>query len=487
MPDKAPRLTRPDGPAPKVGIVHLGPGAFFRAFNAVYTHEALAARGGDWGILAVSLRSPTARDQLQPQGGAYTSVTLSPEGPETQVITAIRDVLVAPEDPEAVLTAMAHPAVKIVSLTITEKGYCHEPATGQLRLDDPGIKADLANPAAPQTAPGFIVEALARRRAAGLPPFTVLSCDNLPSNGVLARGFVLEFARARDADLADWIAAKGRFPSTMVDRITPATTEADVAQLQATTGYYDPGAVMHEPFRQWVIEDDFVNGDRPAWETAGAQLVKSVEAHELMKLRCLNGTHSTLAYLGYLAGHETIAETIADSPFAALCQHLWRDEIQPTLIRPEGEDLPAYADALLARYRNPAIRHRTWQIAMDGSQKLPQRLLGTIADQLVRGGPIDGLALAVAGWMRYVGGVDEAGNAIDVRDPLADRLRAASDSARAPAVKVADLLSMEEVFPSALACNPRVSQAVTEAYQGLCQSGARAMVARLTTAERTDA
>ncbi|MEC8295467.1 MAG: mannitol dehydrogenase family protein, partial [Pseudomonadota bacterium] len=279
LPDKAPRLTRPDGPAPKVGIVHLGPGAFFRAFNAVYTHEVLAAQGGDWGILAVSLRSPAARDQLQPQGGAYTSVTLSPEGPETQVITAIRDVLVAPEDPEAVLAAMADPAVKIVSLTITEKGYCHEPATGQLRLDDPGIKADLANPAAPQTAPGFIVEALARRRAAGVAPFTVLSCDNLPSNGVLARGFVLEFARARDADLADWIAAEGRFPSTMVDRITPATTAADVAQLQATTGYYDPGAVMHEPFRQWVIKDDFVNGDRPAWETAGAQLVKSVEAH----------------------------------------------------------------------------------------------------------------------------------------------------------------------------------------------------------------
>ncbi|MEC7965332.1 MAG: mannitol dehydrogenase family protein, partial [Pseudomonadota bacterium] len=265
------------------------------------------------------------------------------------------------------------------------------------------------------------------------------------------------------------------------------TTAADVAQLQATTGYYDPGAVMHEPFRQWVIKDDFVNGDRPAWETAGAQLVKSVEAHELMKLRCLNGTHSTLAYLGYLAGHETIAEEIADAPFAALCQHLWRDEIQPTLTRPEGEDLPAYADALLTRYRNPAIRHRTWQIAMDGSQKLPQRLLGTIADQLARDGAIDGLALAVAGWMRYVGGVDETGKAIDVRDPLAERLRAASDSAETPAAKVAALLSMEEVFPNTLASNPTFSQAVTDAYQGLSQHGARAMVAKLTAAERTDA
>lgn len=486
MPDKAPRLTHSDGPGPKVGIVHLGPGAFFRAFNAVYTHEALAAQGGDWGILAVSLRSTAARDQLQPQGGAYTSVTLSPEGLKTQVITAIRDVLVAPEDPEAVVTAMADPAVKIVSLTITEKGYCHEPATGQLRLDDAGIKADLANPAAPQTAPGFIVEALARRRVAGVAPFTVLSCDNLPSNGVLARGFVLDFARARDAGLAEWIAAEGRFPSTMVDRITPATTEEDVAQLQTSNGYFDPGAVMHEPFRQWVIEDDFVNGDRPAWEMAGAQLVKSVEAHELMKLRCLNGTHSTLAYLGYLAGHETIAETVADAPFAALCQHLWHNEILPTLTHPEGEDLPAYAAALLARYRNPAIRHRTWQIAMDGSQKLPQRLLGTITEQLARGGRIDGLALAVAGWMRYVGGVDEAGNGIDVRDPLADRLRAASDSAETPAAKVAALLRVEEIFPTALASNPTFSQAVTQAYLGLTQQGARAMVAKLTATERTD-
>lgn len=475
MPDK-PRLSR-RAPAPKPGIVHLGPGAFFRAFNAVYTAEAMAQAGGDWGITAVSLRSPTARDQLVPQGGVYTSVSLAPDGPDYRVIDSITQVLVAPEDPGAVIDVMANPATRIVSLTITEKGYCHEPATGRLRLQDAEVQHDLANPESPVTAPGFIVEALARRRAAGLSPFTVLSCDNLPSNGRLARGFVLDFARARDAGLADWIAAQGRFPSTMVDRITPATTAQDVAALAEAQGYADPACVLHEPFRQWVIEDDFVGGARPAWDAGGAQFVRDVEAFELMKLRCLNGTHSTLAYLGYLSGYETIAETVADPAFAALCDTLWAEEITPTVPQPEGEDLSAYCAALLQRYRNPAIRHRTWQIAMDGSQKLPQRLLGTIADNLAAGRSCDRLALAVAGWMRYVGGVDETGAPIDVRDPLADRLRAASDGADSPEGKVAALLAIRDVFPADLAENTEFRASVTSAYVGLTEKGAKAMVA----------
>lgn len=476
------RLTRPDGPRPKIGIVHLGPGAFFRAFNAIYTDQAMACDGGDWGILAVSLRSATARDQLTPQGGRYTAVCLSAEGEQTDIVDAIQAVLVAPEDPAKVLDAMCQPEVKIVSLTITEKGYCHDPATGRLRLEDAGVQHDLAHPDQPQTAPGFIVEALARRRAAGLAPFTVMSCDNLPSNGVLARGFIFDFAAARDRacqdDLADWIAENGAFPSTMVDRITPATTAADVARLQDITGYHDPACVMHEPFRQWVIEDSFVNGARPAWDQVGAQLVHSVEAHEMMKLRCLNGTHSTLAYLGYLAGYETIAETVADPAFAQLCEYLWAEEIVPTLDTPEGEDLTTYIASLLDRYRNPAIRHRTWQIAMDGSQKLPQRLLGTLADQLERGGAIKGLTLAVAGWMRYVGGTDENGALIDVRDPLADRLRKAADQPT-PADTVAALLAIEDIFDQGLAQSTRVIDAVTLAYEGLIERGSGKMVAGL--------
>ncbi|GHF52851.1 mannitol dehydrogenase [Seohaeicola zhoushanensis] len=477
MPD---RLTRRTAPA-RTGIVHLGPGAFFRAFQAIYTAEAMAAQGGDWGILAVSLKSPTARDQLESQGGAFTAVELGPEGKSARVIESITGVLVAPENPEAVIAAMADPGVRIVSLTITEKGYCHEPATGRLNRDHPEIRHDLKNPDRPQSAPGFIVAALARRRADGVKPFTVLTCDNLPSNGRLARGIMLDFARARDHDLADWIAAEVPFPATMVDRITPATTPADIEALAASEGYLDPACVMHEPFRQWVIEDDFADG-RPAWEVAGAQFVRNVEAHEAMKLRCLNGTHSTLAYLGYLSGYETIAETVADPAFAALCNRLWREEILPTVPRPEGEDLPAYCAALLDRYRNPGIRHRTWQIAMDGSQKLPQRILGTVRDALAAGRVPSGLCLAVAGWMRYVGGLDEAGQAIDVRDPLAAQLRAASDSAQTPAGKVAALLGVAQVFDPALAGDARFRTAVTEAYDALAGQGARATVAAWTSA-----
>ncbi|MBF9058058.1 mannitol dehydrogenase family protein [Rhodobacterales bacterium HKCCSP123] len=479
MTGSLPRLTR-TGPAPRVGIVHLGPGAFFRSFNAIWTEEAMAARGGDWGICAVSLNSPTARDQLGPQGGAYTSVTLAPEGPRHRVIGSVARILVAPENPEAVLEAMTSPEVRIVSLTITEKGYCHEPATGRLRLDHPGIAADLARPASPVTAPGFIVEALARRRLAGIAPFTVLSCDNLPHNGRLVRGVVLDMARARDTGLADWIEAEGRFPSTMVDRITPATTPEAIAALGQAQGYHDPACVTHEPFRQWVIEEDFVGGARPAWEAAGAQVVRDVAPFETMKLRCLNGTHSALAYLGYLAGHETIAEAVSDPPFAAYCRRLWTAEILPTVPQPEGEDLPRYCAALLDRYANAAIRHRTWQIAMDGSQKLPQRLLGPLAEGLGAGRPVPGLTLAVAAWMRYAGGTDEAGRPIDLRDPLANRLRAAWEHGGDTAGRVAGYLALTEVFPAGLARHEGFRQGLTDALEGLMRRGARSMILSLT-------
>lgn len=461
------RLQRKTRPAP-VGIVHLGPGAFFRAHAAIYTAQAMAKAGGDWGILAVSLRSSGPRDALGPQGGAYTSVELGPQGRTNTVIESLSDVLVAPENPKAVLDALTADTTRVVSLTVTEKGYCHNPATGRLNPDHPDIVHDLTHPGAPRSAPGFIVHALARRRDAGQGGFTVLSCDNLPANGRLVRGVVLDLAALVDPALADWIDSHVRFPSCMVDRITPATTEADIAALAQDSGYLDPAMVVHEPFRQWVIEDDFAAA-RPAWETAGAQFVADVEPHELMKLRCLNGTHSTLAYLGYLAGHETIADCAADPVFAGLCRKLWAEEILPTVPRPEGEDLHAYTAALLERYSNPAIRHRTWQIAMDGSQKLPQRLLGTIADRLAQGVVPRGLCLAVAGWTRYVSGRDEHGAPIDVRDPLADRLRAAHETAD----PVAALLAMPEVFPQALARDARFAAAVTEAFDALARFGAR--------------
>ena len=455
------------------GIIHLGPGAFFRAFNAVYTAEAIESRGGDWGIKAVSLRSPGIRDKLQAQDYAYTSVSLTPNGAQHKVIEVINEILVAPEDPAAVLACMSEAAIKIVSLTVTEKGYCHNPATGDLQLDHTDIVHDLANPDLPKSAVGFLVFALAERYAQGLPPFTVLSCDNLPDNGALTKRVVIAFARHVDPALADWIETNGRFPATMVDRITPATTDTDIENLAAATGYLDPGCVVHEPFRQWVIEDDFVDGKRPDWDAAGAQFVKDVATFENMKLRCLNGTHSTLAYLGYLAGYETISDTVSDDVFAELVDQVWRQEIVPTVPQPEGEDLEAYCAALKARYLNPAIRHRTWQIAMDGSQKLPQRLLGTITENLAAGRDTPLLALAVAAWMRYVSGTDEQGQPIDVRDPLAEVLRKASDNAESTEEKVDALLAIEAVFDTELAKNEYFRKAVISAYQSLIKRGAR--------------
>lgn len=473
MPD-APRLRR-KGPAPRARIAHIGPGAFFRAFNGVFTQEAMDATGTDWGIVAISLRSPAARDGLSPQGGVYTSVTLREDGQDAKIIGVITEALVAPEEPERVLAAMADPHIAIVSMTMTEKGYCHNPATGRLDLSHPDIAGDLADNAPPVSAPGLIVEALARRSRAGAPAFTVLSCDNLPSNGQLARGVILDFARARDPELASWIEGHVTFPSTMVDRITPATTEEDILRLEATEGYYDGACVFHEAFRQWVIEDDFVAG-RPDWDRAGAQFVRDVEAHETMKLRCLNGTHSALAYLGYLAGFETISDAVADPDFKALCEALWAGEILPTVPQPEGEDLPAYCRALMTRYRDRSLRHRTWQIAMDGSQKLPQRILGTIRDTLDAGRDAPGLCLVVAAWMRYVSGLDEFGQPIDVRDPIADRLRAASDSADDAAGKVAALLAIKEVFGEDLAADPRFRQSVVTGYEALLSKGAAGAV-----------
>jgi fructuronate reductase len=479
LPADVPRLTRSAAPRPAVGIVHLGLGAFFRAHGALYAAEAMAAAGGDWGIVGVSLVRPDQRDRLEPQGFAYTAVELGPEGETPRVVEVVEDVLVAREDPAAVLAAMADPAVRIVTLTVTEKGYCHSPATGRLDRAHADIRHDLGHPEAPRSAPGFLVRALALRRAAGVPPFTVLCCDNLPDNGAMVRGLVLELAREVEPGLAEWIAAEGRFPCTMVDRIVPATKDEDIERLAAKTGRLDLAPVMHEPFRQWVIEDDFVDGARPDLAAAGAQLVSDVRPFELMKLRMLNGTHSSLAYLGYLAGHETVAEAVADPPFAAFCRRLWADEIIPTLEPPEGEDLAAYAEALLARYANPGIRHRTWQIAMDGSQKLPQRLLGTIADDLAAGRPCPGLTLAVAAWMQYVSGDDLAGRPIDVRDPLADRLARLSAGAGDTVARVDALLSVAEVFPPELAARAGFRRGLIEASEALAREGARGAVARI--------
>ncbi|MBU2865416.1 mannitol dehydrogenase family protein [Pacificibacter marinus] len=471
-----PRLRRTNADKPDVGIIHLGLGAFYRAHAAIYIAEAMEKSGGDWGIVGVSLKSPNQRDKLVPQGCAYTALELAPTGPVPHHIEVVQDVLVAPENPTAVLDAMSDEAVKIVTLTVTEKGYCHEPSTGKLLQSHPDIVNDLADPYAPASALGFLVRALDRRRLNGLRPFTVMTCDNLPDNGHVLRGVILELAALISEDLASWIASDVKFPSTMVDRIVPATKAEDIDTLGDLIGKYDASPVMMEPFRQWVIEDDFVDSLRPDLGAVGVQLVENVTEFEDMKLRCLNGTHSTLAYLGYLAGLTTISDTVAEPAFARFVKSLWTDEIIPGLKPPKGVDLQAYADALFARYQNPSIRHLTWQIAMDGSQKLPQRILNQLETGLQAGRPMKGLILAVAAWMRYVGAVDEKGAAIDVRDPMAALLKDLSDAADTNVRKVQSFLAIDEIFPTSLQDNPNFVAQVTTAFDGLVELGAYKMI-----------
>lgn len=476
-----PAVTKPGFDRTRVtpGIVHLGIGAFHRAHMAVYLDDLLG-RSPDWGIVGASLRRPVTRDALAPQDFLYTLAVRDAAGTRCRVIGALLDVIDARDNPRALLEVMASPAIRIVSLTVTEKGYCHDPATGRLDATHPDIVHDLANRETPRSAPGFIVAALAMRKQAGVPPFTVMSCDNLPANGKTTARIVTRLAALWAPDLGRHVADHVAFPSTMVDRIVPATAPADRAMVSEITGLDDAWPIMTEPFTQWVIEDRFPAG-RPAFEAAGAQLVSDVTPFEKMKLRMLNGSHSTLAYLGYLAGHQYVADAIAAPEFRALINGLMTNEAMATLRMP-GTDLGAYRDQLLARFANPALQHRTWQIAMDGSQKLPQRFLGTITDLMAAGQPYTRLALGVAAWMRYATGVDEQGKAIEVKDPLTPRFSEIAATAGAdPAALVDGFLGLREVFSENLRKSTKFHDALTCHLANLMEKGAAATVAEIVT------
>jgi fructuronate reductase len=455
-------------------IVHLGIGAFHRAHQAVVIDDLLAAGATDWGIVGASLRSPKTRDALAPQDCLYTTAVRSSTGTDHRIIGSVVACEVASEKPASLIARLADPATRIVSLTVTEKGYCHTPQTGDLDESHPDIVHDLQTPDTPHSAIGFLVAALAQRQKAGVTPFTVLSCDNLSANGHTARRIVTQFAALRSRDLAQWVEAEVAFPSTMVDRIVPETTDIDRAEISSVLGMRDAWPVVTEPFTQWIVEDRFPAG-RPDLSAAGVQMVSDVTPFEHMKLRLLNASHSALAYLGYLAGHETIASTMTDIRFTALARQIM-DDAAPTLTMPGGTDVAAYGASLLQRFSNPALHHRTWQIAMDGSQKLPQRLLATMADRLRLDLPIDTHALAVAGWMRYITGKDEQGRTIDVRDPLAGELFGIAERAGPVAERLAPaLLEVKSVF-GALGSDPRMRAAVTEALTKLYALGARQTV-----------
>jgi fructuronate reductase len=469
--------SRYDRSAVQTGIVHLGLGAFHRAHEAVFTETALAAGDNRWGILGVCMRAPDVRDALAPQDGLYTVASREGDREALQVIGVLTGLRVAPEDPAGLLAAMADPRVAIVSLTVTEKGYGLDPASGDLDESNPAIRRDLDNPARPSSAIGLLTAALAQRRADAVAPFTVLCCDNLASNGETLARLVRQFAGLRDPALARFIENEVAFPSTMLDRIVPATTEDDRKHVAERLGLIDRAPVIAEAHNRWVVEDRFPAG-RPDWAAAGVDLVADVTPYETIKLKLLNASHSALAYLGYLAGHETIADATGDKTFRRFIEDMMDREVLPTLRPPPSVDAVGYRHEVIRRFANTAIRHRCWQIAMDGSQKLPPRLLGTIRDRLAVGAPFPRLALAVAGWMGYVNGADESGRAIDVRDPLGERLaRVTQQAGREPGKLVAGLSAINEIFGNDLPQHPRFITEVTQALANLYALGAHRAVA----------
>ncbi|MGR5452660.1 fructuronate reductase [Vibrio rotiferianus] len=464
----------------KSRIVHLGFGAFHRAHQALFTNEMLSKTGSDWGICEINLFGGEELIQsLRAQDHLYTVAEKGAGSTEVKVIGSVTESLHPSLDSiQAVLEKMTEPQVAIVSMTITEKGYCADPATGTLDKNNPLVIADLANPTEPKSALGYIVQALKMRRERGLTPFTVMSCDNVQENGHVAKAAVLEFAQLLDPELRDWIETNVTFPCTMVDRIVPAATEETLTEIAELLGCEDPCGIACEPFRQWVIEDNFVAG-RPDWNVAGAEFVADVVPYEEMKLRMLNGSHSFLAYLGYLGGYAHISDTMTDEGYRKAAFDMMMQAQAPSLTMPEGTDLEGYAKLLIERFTNPSLKHKTWQIAMDGSQKIPQRMGGSLRFHLEQGSDFKWLAAGIAGWMRYVSAVDEQGNEIDVRDPMAEQLKAVCDEHGQNVSVVPALLSIEAVFAPEIGQNPQVIDAVSSAYQSLIEKGARATVAAL--------
>jgi len=450
-------------------MMHIGFGAFARAHVMVFHDDMLRRQSSNWGVVAVRLHSG-AEDltELDGQGGLYCvgemsggDISLREVGAVVETIHPLRDGM------EVLLDRIADPELSLITLTITEKGYCI--ANGHLDLKHPDISHDLRTPASPRTAIGVIAEGLRRRRSAGHGPLTILSCDNLPSNGKLCRTANAEFAERLDGTLAAWILSDCCFPSSMVDRITPAMTEASHRALTEALGRPDPNGVLCEPFRQWVIEDRFA-GERPSWNLAGAELVADVAPYEEMKLRLLNGTHSFLAYLGALAGFETIADCMREPALVRAAKDLMLTEQAPTLDLPEGVDLPTYAETLIERFSNTALHHKTTQIASDGSQKLPQRLLAPIRQHLEAGRAWPLSALAVAGWMLYSRGRSEQGEPLPLNDPLAEEiLRIAEKSEETDFVL--EMLSLKAVFGDDLPRTLAFREAIQTAYMQLRSDG----------------
>ncbi len=456
-------------------IVHIGFGAFHRAHQALFTDRLLNKGNSDWAICEVNIvGGEELINDIRKQDHLYTVLEKGATSKQAYIIGSVKESLLAPIDGiEAILEKMADPVVEIVSLTVTEKGYCMLPGGAGLDLNNQLIKSDLSSPTKPMSAPGVIVEALYRRMQRGLKSFTALSCDNMPENGLVLKKAILDLANARDPELAKWIETNTTFPCTMVDRIVPAATAETLTEIQDVLGgMFDPCGIACEPFIQWVIEDNFVTA-RPNWNEVGAEFVDNVVPYEEMKLRMLNGSHSFLAYLGYLAGYEHINDCMNDESYKQATLSLMLQQQAPTLNVPPQVNLQQYAEKLIERFSNPSLKHRTWQIAMDGTQKLPQRLLDSIRWHITHNSDFSLLALGVAGWMRYVGGIDDHKQIIDVRDPMVDELKKLVTASDDGIERVNALLTLDAVFGSDLPNNSLFKDKVTQHYLCLMEKGAK--------------
>jgi mannitol 2-dehydrogenase len=459
-------------------VVHVGVGHFHRAHLAMY-HDQLMNEGValDWGICGVGVlpADRRMRDALDAQDGLYTLVVAHSDGAYApRVIGSIAAYLFAPDDPEAVIEKMAAESTRIVSLTVTEGGYNISDVTGEFDVTNPDVVADLRPGAMPRTTFGLVTEALRRRRQRGLAPFTVLSCDNLQGNGHLCQRVFTTFARLRDGRLGDWVEREVSFPNSMVDRITPTTTDADRAEIRERFGIDDQWPVICEPFTQWVVEDAFPAG-RPPYEMAGVQAVSDVEPYELMKLRLLNGSHQALCYFAYLCGYRLVHEAAQDPVFRAFLLGYMNEEAAPTLPPVPGVDLDSYCRALIDRFSNPHIRDTIARLCAQSSDRIPKWLLPVIRDQLAAGREIRRSAAVVASWARYAEGTDEAGQPIEVVDRFADQL---TQLARRQHENADAFIFNRRLFGD-LADNQRFAAAYRSALASLHQRGARATLESL--------
>lgn len=468
----------------KHGIVHVGVGGFHRAHLAVYVDRILNEfKLSDWSICGVGLTpfDSAMRDALSPQDYLYTVIERSAEGSKSRVISSITDYIFAPGNSEAVIAKMADPDTHIVSMTITESGYFYNENTHELELHHPDIAADLAGKEAPRTIFGYLFAAQARRHKAGLKPFTVMSCDNMRGNGDITRSMLLSFAREKDAEIAAWLTEHGGFPNSMVDRITPRTADEDKAFLASEHGVEDAWPVVTEPFMQWVVQDQFSDG-RPPFEKVGVQVVKTlheVEQFELHKLRLLNASHSSLAYLAYLAGYQYVHEVLAEPLFNTYITNMMNLEVKPLLPKIPGENVDQYCKTLMERFSNPTLKDEIARLCIGGSGKLPQFIMPSIAEQIVRshsnpadGAPLRRLTLCVAAWFRYLNGKDEKGVEYTIRkvdEPMVEVLQVkAAEGGKEPHV----LMGIKSLFGDDLRGDKRFMGELTEALASIYEVGA---------------